>query len=201
MSVVDRLDIRRAQVLVEAILVEISDDKAAELGVNWAVGSTDADSTVPIGTFNQPVGGASIGSIAAAIRDPDTLATAGAADRPDARRRPLPRQRHQLRACCCARCAATATPTSCRRRRSSRSTTRKRRSRSRRKCRSSPASTPTPARHQQRHGQPVPDHSARGSRQHPQDHAADQRRRLRCMLKIEQEASSVAAGRSRARST
>ena len=32
--------------------------------MNWAVGSTDSDSTVPIGTFNQPVGGASIGSIA-----------------------------------------------------------------------------------------------------------------------------------------
>ena len=39
MSVVDRLDIRRAQVLIEAILVEISTNSAAELGVNWAIGS------------------------------------------------------------------------------------------------------------------------------------------------------------------
>src|SRR5690606_34494835 len=69
--VVDKLDIRRLQVLVEAILVDISEQKSAELGVNWAVGSTDSDSTVPIGTFNQPVGNASIGSIAAAIQDPD----------------------------------------------------------------------------------------------------------------------------------
>ena len=52
-------------------------NKAAELGVNWAVGNTDSDSTVPIGTFNQSVGNASIGSIAAAIQDPDTLASTG----------------------------------------------------------------------------------------------------------------------------
>jgi len=77
MTVVDKLDIRRAQVQIEAILVEVSTKKAAELGVNWAVGSTDSNSTVPIGVFNQPVGSASIGSIAAAIQNPDTLATTG----------------------------------------------------------------------------------------------------------------------------
>jgi general secretion pathway protein D len=77
MSVVDKLDIRRPQVLIEAILVEVSTTKAAELGVNWAVGNTDSDSTVPIGTFNQPVGNASIGSIAAAIDNPETLASSG----------------------------------------------------------------------------------------------------------------------------
>jgi general secretion pathway protein D len=73
MGVVDKLDIRRLQVLVEAILVEVSENKTSELGVNWAVGNTDSDSTVPIGTFNQNVGGASIGSIAAAISDPDNI--------------------------------------------------------------------------------------------------------------------------------
>ena len=77
MSVVDKLDIRRAQVQIEAILVEISTRKVAELGVNFAVGSTDSGSVVPIGTFNQPVGGASIGSIAAAIQNPDSLLAAG----------------------------------------------------------------------------------------------------------------------------
>jgi len=77
MTIVDKLDIRRAQVLVEAILVEVSTNKASELGVNWAVANTDSDSTVPIGTFNQPVGNASIGSIAAAIQDPESAATAG----------------------------------------------------------------------------------------------------------------------------
>jgi general secretion pathway protein D len=73
MGVVDKLDIRRLQVLVEAILVDISELKSAELGVNWAVGNTDSDSTVPIGTFNQSVGGSSLGSIAAAISDPDNI--------------------------------------------------------------------------------------------------------------------------------
>ena len=67
MGVVDKLDIRRLQVLVEAILVDVSELKSAELGVNWAVGNTDSDSTVPIGTFNQSIGGSSIGSLAAAI--------------------------------------------------------------------------------------------------------------------------------------
>jgi general secretion pathway protein D len=77
-SVVDRLDVRRAQVLIEAILVEISTNKASELGVNWAIdGSGSDDNFVPVGTFNSPVGGASIGSIVAAIRDPETLATTG----------------------------------------------------------------------------------------------------------------------------
>ena len=76
MTVVDKLDIRRAQVQIEAILVDISTTKAAELGVNFAVGNTDSDSTVPIGTFNQPVGNASIGSIAAAIQNPDSLTAA-----------------------------------------------------------------------------------------------------------------------------
>ena len=70
-SVVDRLDVRRAQVLIEAILVEISANRAADLGVNWAIdGSGDDDSFVPVGTFNQPVGNASIGSIVAGVQDP-----------------------------------------------------------------------------------------------------------------------------------
>jgi general secretion pathway protein D len=77
MSVVDRLDIRRAQVHLEAILVEITTSRAAELGVNWAVFSEEEGSTIPIGTFNQPVGQASIGSIAAAIQDPDSIGTTG----------------------------------------------------------------------------------------------------------------------------
>lgn len=77
MGVVDKLDIRRAQVHLEAILVEITQSRAAELGVNWAVFSEEKGSTIPIGSFNQPVGGTSIGSIASAILNPDSLATTG----------------------------------------------------------------------------------------------------------------------------
>ncbi len=77
MGVVDKLDIRRAQVHLEAILVEITTTRAAELGVNWAVFSEKEGSTIPIGTFNQAVGNTSIGSIAQAIIDPDSLAQSG----------------------------------------------------------------------------------------------------------------------------
>jgi len=37
MTVIDKIDIRRAQVLVEAIIVEVSADKSAELGITWAL--------------------------------------------------------------------------------------------------------------------------------------------------------------------
>ncbi|MBV8806518.1 MAG: type II secretion system protein GspD, partial [Sinobacteraceae bacterium] len=36
MSIIDKLDIRRPQVLVEALIVEVNSDKTAEFGVNWA---------------------------------------------------------------------------------------------------------------------------------------------------------------------
>jgi general secretion pathway protein D len=37
-TVLDRLDVRRAQVFIEALLVEISGDQAAEFGVQWQTG-------------------------------------------------------------------------------------------------------------------------------------------------------------------
>lgn len=51
-AIVDKLDIRRAQVHVEAIVVEVNDSKSAELGVNWAVYSNKNDTTVPASIFN-----------------------------------------------------------------------------------------------------------------------------------------------------
>ena len=41
-TVIKQLDIRRAQVLIEAIFVEIAADKAAELGVEWGLSGTGA---------------------------------------------------------------------------------------------------------------------------------------------------------------
>jgi general secretion pathway protein D len=52
MLIVDKLDIRREQVLVEAIIVEVIADKTAELGVTWAV--EGAGSNTPIGVTNFP---------------------------------------------------------------------------------------------------------------------------------------------------
>jgi general secretion pathway protein D len=68
-AVVDKLDIRRMQVLVEAIIVDINVNKNAELGVNWAVWSDD-DSDAPLGTFMQPVGGVNLASLAQSIDNP-----------------------------------------------------------------------------------------------------------------------------------
>lgn len=74
MSIVDRLDIRRAQVLVEAILVEMSADKAMDLGVNWAILERDADGNqLPAGGFVQPIDGTGLGQILQGVLDPDSV--------------------------------------------------------------------------------------------------------------------------------
>jgi general secretion pathway protein D len=63
MNIIDKLDIRRPQVLVEAIIVEVNTDKSAEFGVNW-VEFTRGNGTVPAGSFVSPVGGSSIVDLA-----------------------------------------------------------------------------------------------------------------------------------------
>ena len=74
MSIVDRLDIRRAQVLVEAILVEMSADKAMDLGINWLILDRDAEgNTLPAGGFVQPVDGTGIGQILQGVLNPDSV--------------------------------------------------------------------------------------------------------------------------------
>ena len=75
MSIVDKIDIRRLQVHIEAILVEINQSKEAELGINWAIDGSNSDSTVPIGAFVQPVGGTSILDIALGLDDPSSLSS------------------------------------------------------------------------------------------------------------------------------
>lgn len=52
MQIVDRLDIRRAQVLVEAIIVEVTADKASELGVTWAIDGSGSNSIVGATRFS-----------------------------------------------------------------------------------------------------------------------------------------------------
>ncbi|MCS6947577.1 MAG: type II secretion system secretin GspD [Steroidobacteraceae bacterium] len=71
MSVVDRLDIRRAQVHVQALIVEVSADKAADLGVNWV--AVDRDDDIPAGGFIEPIGGTSIVDLARAVDNPASL--------------------------------------------------------------------------------------------------------------------------------
>ncbi|MGA0000483.1 MAG: type II secretion system secretin GspD [Steroidobacteraceae bacterium] len=79
MQVVDRLDIRRAQVMIEAMLVEVSTDAARDLGVNWVIdGSKD---NFLVGLFNQPIAGVSLSDVAAGVGavDAGNIATAAAA--------------------------------------------------------------------------------------------------------------------------
>jgi len=73
MTIVDKLDIRRAQVLVEAIIVEVSADKSAELGVNWVAADSDGD--IPAGGFIEPIGGISVVDLARAVDNPASLTT------------------------------------------------------------------------------------------------------------------------------
>ena len=64
MGIIDKLDIRRAQVLVEAIIVEVLADKVSELGITWAI--DDAGSNSPIGVTNFPDGGPGVVQMGAA---------------------------------------------------------------------------------------------------------------------------------------
>jgi len=85
-SVINQLDIRRAQVLVEAIVAEVSYNRAAELGVSWVIDGSSDGNIVGLTNFTSAlnvadVGGAviggddsQIGQVLAAI--PDGLSTA-----------------------------------------------------------------------------------------------------------------------------
>ncbi len=54
-SIIRQLDIRRAQVLVEAVIAEVSYDRAKELGVQWGIGSENGG--VGIINFNRAAAG------------------------------------------------------------------------------------------------------------------------------------------------
>lgn len=56
MTVIDKLDIRRLQVLVEAVIVEISADRASELGVTWAVGDQNLEKAIAVTKFPNTTG-------------------------------------------------------------------------------------------------------------------------------------------------
>ncbi|HZC86195.1 MAG TPA: type II secretion system secretin GspD, partial [Steroidobacteraceae bacterium] len=75
MAIIDKLDIRRPQVLVEAIIADIDYDKNAELGVNWAAYGA-GQTNVPVGSFVSPVGGTSIVDLATAAQNPANVTTA-----------------------------------------------------------------------------------------------------------------------------
>jgi general secretion pathway protein D len=76
MAIIDKLDIRRPQVLVEAIIADVDYNKDAELGVNWAAfNNSSSNSSVPAGAFVSPVGGTSIVDLATAAQNPANVST------------------------------------------------------------------------------------------------------------------------------
>jgi len=65
MAVIDKLDIRRAQVQVEALIVEVDVNKSSNLGVQWVLYG-QGNSTVPAAVTNFPGSGTGIVNLAAA---------------------------------------------------------------------------------------------------------------------------------------
>jgi len=68
-SVIAQLDVRRAQVLVEAAIAEVSAEKTAELGVQWVVDGSQGGSLVGFTNFTLGQSLAGIASTAAAIAE------------------------------------------------------------------------------------------------------------------------------------
>jgi general secretion pathway protein D len=75
MQIVDKLDIRRAQVLVEAIIVEIIADKRNELGTSWAVEGSGSNTPIAVTNFPDFLSGVvQLGAAAGgAVTDPSGL--------------------------------------------------------------------------------------------------------------------------------
>jgi general secretion pathway protein D len=68
-SVIRQLDVRRAQVQVEAIIAEVSDDLASELGVQWQSTSLGEDGRGVVGGTNFP-GSTGSGGIVGGLTNP-----------------------------------------------------------------------------------------------------------------------------------
>lgn len=64
MTIIDKLDIRRAQVLVEAIIAEVIADRTSELGVTWA--AVDEGGNNPLAATNFPAFGTGVVQLAGA---------------------------------------------------------------------------------------------------------------------------------------
>ncbi|MCG8435122.1 MAG: type II secretion system secretin GspD, partial [Gammaproteobacteria bacterium] len=68
-SVIEKLDIRRAQVLVEAIIVEITSDKASELGITWVFDGSESGNAAALTNFTGS--GAGVVQVGAAVDSGD----------------------------------------------------------------------------------------------------------------------------------
>ncbi|UCC15735.1 MAG: type II secretion system secretin GspD [Gammaproteobacteria bacterium] len=73
-SVISQLDIRRAQVLVEAIVAEVSYNKAAQLGVSWVIDGSEGGNIVGLTKFTSALNVTDIGG--ALVGDDDQIGQA-----------------------------------------------------------------------------------------------------------------------------
>jgi general secretion pathway protein D len=77
LAVIHQLDVRRAQVLVEGIIAEVSLNRAAELGIQWGLdGTPGGRGPVGFSNFNN-AGGSSLGAIAGAAASISSAASTG----------------------------------------------------------------------------------------------------------------------------
>lgn len=75
-SVIGQLDIRRPQVMVEALIVEVSADRSKELGVQWAV-SGISDGSGPLGLINFANSGLDLGTLVTTLLGQRTDSSTG----------------------------------------------------------------------------------------------------------------------------
>ena len=71
-AIIEKLDVRRAQVFVEALIVEVSADKAAEFGIQWqALSGYNSTQTRVIGgtNFGRRAAAATTSSTSPSIRE------------------------------------------------------------------------------------------------------------------------------------
>ena len=73
--VIAQLDIRRAQVLVEAIIAEVGEDTARDLGVQWIFAGDKDNNSGPIGVINYSNSGSPIADVANAVISANTGGT------------------------------------------------------------------------------------------------------------------------------
>ncbi len=201
MAIVDRLDIRRAQVLVEAILVEMSADKAMDLGVNWLIADTDSERQLAAGGRLRPARGRH-------RHRPDHPGRAESRQRIAGLPSGLTMGLGQIVNSGTSWAAVIravggmgntniiATPSI---------VTLDNEEAEIKIAQEVPfvtgQYTSQGVERNRRRRQPVPDHPARGSRQHPQDHAADQRRQLRAARRSRRRPRASRRVRSRSPTT
>jgi general secretion pathway protein D len=73
-DIVNALDRRRPEVLVQAIVAEVNVNKTDDLGINWAAYSQN--DKVPLGGFISPVGGTSLIDLIGVAKNPSSIAGA-----------------------------------------------------------------------------------------------------------------------------